>query len=61
MFDRCAVCHDSGAGVRLRMHTQVWSVDMVQVGVVRASEGRVFRVLSNAEVEEHLTAISERD
>ena len=36
-------------------------VTVVQVGVVRASEGRVFRVLSNAEVEEHLTAISERD
>ena len=33
----------------------------VQVGVVRESEGRVFRVLSTDEVEDHLTAISERD
>ena len=33
----------------------------VQVGVVRESEGRAFRMLSTAEVEDHLTAISERD
>ena len=32
-----------------------------QVGVVRESEGRLFRVLSTDEVEDHLTAISERD
>lgn len=33
----------------------------LQVGVVRESEGRIFRVLSTDEVEDHLTAISERD
>ncbi len=33
----------------------------LQVGVVRESEGRVFRVLTTDEVEDHLTAISERD
>ena len=32
-----------------------------QVGVVRESEGRLFRILSTDEVEDHLTAISERD
>ena len=34
---------------------------ILQVGIVRESEGRLFRVLSTDEVEEHLTAISERD
>lgn len=34
---------------------------MAQVGVVRESEGRVFRVMSMEEIEDHLTAISERD
>ncbi|KAK9808635.1 hypothetical protein WJX72_000964 [[Myrmecia] bisecta] len=33
----------------------------IEVGVVRAGEDTSFRVLSNAEVEEQLTAISERD
>ena len=32
-----------------------------QVGVVSAANGGAFHVLSNAEVEGHLTAISERD
>jgi hypothetical protein len=31
------------------------------VGVVSAADGGAFRVLSAAEVEAHLTAISERD
>ena len=34
---------------------------MAQVGVVSAASGGAFRILSNAEVEGHLTAISERD
>ncbi|CAK0779268.1 Polyamine N-acetyltransferase 1 [Coccomyxa viridis] len=33
----------------------------IEVGVVRESEGRLFRILSTDEVEDHLTAISERD
>eukprot|EP00897_Mesotaenium_endlicherianum_P003550 jgi/Mesen1/3222/ME001865S02422 len=35
--------------------------DTVQVGVVRSEGDRGFRVLSFDEVEQHLTAISERD
>jgi hypothetical protein len=31
------------------------------VGVASAAEGRVFRLLNNEEIEDHLTAISERD
>jgi hypothetical protein len=34
---------------------------VTQVGVVRKSEGGAFRVLGVEEVEDHLTAISERD
>jgi 20S proteasome subunit alpha 1 len=33
----------------------------IEVGVVRDDASKAFRVLSNSEVEEHLTAISERD
>ena len=33
----------------------------IEVGVVSEANERKFRVLSNSEVEEHLTAISERD
>ncbi len=33
----------------------------IEVGVVRDDAQKAFRVLSNSEVEEHLTAISERD
>ena len=32
-----------------------------QAGVVWSGDGGAFRVLNNEEVEEHLTAISERD
>lgn len=33
----------------------------IEVGVVRDDEAREFRVLTQEEIEEHLTAISERD
>ena len=33
----------------------------IEVGVVQDTGDRVFRVLTNEEVDEHLTAISERD
>ena len=33
----------------------------IEVGIVRLDEKRMFRVLSTPEVDEHLTAISERD
>ena len=33
----------------------------IEVGVVRDDDQKAFRVLTNSEVEEHLTAISERD
>lgn len=33
----------------------------IEVGVVSEASGRKFKVLNNSEVEEHLTAISERD
>jgi hypothetical protein len=36
------------------------SVQFLQVGVVR-TDNLVFRVLSTEEIDEHLTAISERD
>ena len=36
-------------------------IQLEQVGVVSAANGGAFHVLSNAEVEVHLTAISERD
>lgn len=32
-----------------------------QVGIVSEADGGLFRLLTNEEVEEHLTAISERD
>jgi hypothetical protein len=45
--------------VRLKWFLTV-SVQFLQVGVVR-TDNLVFRVLSTEEIDEHLTAISERD
>lgn len=33
----------------------------IEVGVVSEADARKFRLLSNTEIDEHLTAISERD
>ena len=33
----------------------------IEVGVASTAQGRVFKIMSNADIEEHLIAISERD
>ena len=49
------------SGVVMTGYKLLLSDLVLQVGLVSQADGGTFRILADEEVEEHLTAISERD
>ena len=62
-FDGAVVNHDGGEGTALAVMTRNQVKHEIEVGLVDARDGQGgrFRVLSDAEVDEHLVALAERD